>query len=253
VAAQGHPDLSVLERQINEKTGKLFQDIRVLDTRDTVRFFGATAGEGGWRIAIVDSVEEMNRSSANALLKVLEEPPRRALLLLVSHAQGRVLPTLRSRCRLLALRSLEVADVARGAAAALRRDPDDPEVAEAAALAGGSIGRALTLLAGPGLALRKRVLGLLETLPAVDPRALHALGDAMGGTEPTTLATFLDTVNAWLSARLARGLPEPARMARVAAAWDKINRAARDVEMYNLERKPYVFSVFGWLAEAARG
>jgi DNA polymerase-3 subunit delta' len=253
IAAQGHPELLVLERQINEKTGKLYQDIRVDDVRRTVSFFGSTAGEGGWRIAIVDCVDELNTAGANALLKVLEEPPRRALLLLVSHAQGRVLPTIRSRCRVLTLRPLSVADVARGTAAALGREIDEPDVQDAAALADGSISFALTLLEGPALALRKRVLEQLDRLPNVDPRALHALGDALAGTEPKTLATFVDTINAWLSARLSQGPQEGVRMARIADAWDKINRAARDANTYNLERKPLVFNVFGWLAEAARG
>ena len=106
VAGQSHTDLLTLERIFNEKTGKLFSSIRVDDVRRTVSFFGSTAGEGGWRIAIVDSVEELEKSGENALLKVLEEPPPRALLLLISHAPGRVLPTIRSRCRLLMLRPL---------------------------------------------------------------------------------------------------------------------------------------------------
>src|SRR5205814_7203908 len=119
IAAQAQGDLLVLERTINEKTGKLYQDIRVEDVRRTVGFFGSTPGEGGWRVAIVDSVDELNPSGANALLKVLEEPPRRAVLLLVNHSAARVLPTIRSRCRLLALRPLSAEDVARAAAAAL--------------------------------------------------------------------------------------------------------------------------------------
>ena len=84
IAAQAQGDLLVLERTINEKTNKLYQDIRVDDVRRTVTFFGSTAGEGGWRVAIVDPVDELNPSGANALLKILEEPPRRAVLLLVS-------------------------------------------------------------------------------------------------------------------------------------------------------------------------
>ncbi len=102
-AAQTHGDLLVIERTVNEKTGKLRQDIQVDDVRRMVGFFGSTAGEGGWRVAIVDAVDELNDQGANALLKMLEEPPRRALLLLVSHSAARVLPTIRSRCRLLAL------------------------------------------------------------------------------------------------------------------------------------------------------
>jgi DNA polymerase III subunit delta' len=253
VAAQAQGDLLVLVRTINEKTGKLRQDIQVDDVRRTVSFFGSTAGEGGWRVALVDSVDELNDEGANALLKVLEEPPRRALLLLVSHSAHRVLPTIRSRCRMLELRPLSQDDVARAAAAATGGKADDANVKAAAAIAEGSVGRALALLDSDALELRERINALLERLPEVDPRALHALGDRLYGVEAAPLAAFVDTVNAWLSARLAGGPQEPRRMARVAEVWEKINQSARDVEEYNLERKPYVFNVFGWLAEASRG
>ncbi len=161
VAAQAQGDLLVLERTLNDK-GRLRQDIAVDDIRRSVGFFGATAGEGGWRIAIVDAVDELNRSGANALLKVLEEPPERALLLLVSHAPGRVLPTIRSRCRRLLLRPLDVADVAHAVAAATGRSADDPEIEAAAAAADGSVARAFALLDDKARALRQRVLDLLR-------------------------------------------------------------------------------------------
>jgi DNA polymerase III subunit delta' len=237
IAVQAQGDLLVLERTINEKTGKLYQDIRVEDVRRTVTFFGSTPGEGGWRVAIVDSVDELNPSGANALLKMLEEPPRRGVLLLVSHSAARVLPTIRSRCRVLALRPLSAADVAHAAAA----------------VADGSVRRALALLDGDALDLRNGIVALLERLPAVDPSALHALGDRLYGTDAATLAAFVDTVNGWLSARLAADASDPARLARVAQAWERINHAAGEVDEYNLERKPLVFNVFGWLAEASRG
>jgi DNA polymerase-3 subunit delta' len=251
IARQAHSDLLVLERVINEKTGKPFTVIRVEDTRRTVSFFGSTAGEGGWRIAIVDSVDELNRESENALLKVLEEPPPRALLLLVSHAPGRVLPTIRSRCRTLLLRPLAADDTAGAAAAALGEVEPGPEMRAAAEAADGSVGRALMFLQGDALELRRQVIELLEKLPQVDPRALHELGDELTGTQAETLAAFMDTVNSWLSARL-QDAPESRRLARVAEAWEGINRAASDVDEYNLDRKPFVFSVFGLLAEAAR-
>src|SRR5262249_25730341 len=137
--------------------------------------------EGGWRVCIVDTADELQYpQAANALLKILEEPPPNALLLLISHAPARLLPTIRSRCRRLTLRPLSAADVARAAALALGRDAEEAELREASTLAEGSVGRALTLLEGPALALRKRVVDLLERLPAVDPQALHALGGGRG-------------------------------------------------------------------------
>src|SRR5215218_4542024 len=141
IAGQAHSDLLVLERVINEKTGKLFTVTRVEDVRRTVPFFGSTAGEGGWRIAIVDPLEDLNRAGENALLKVLEEPPARSLLLLVSHAPGRVLPTIRSRCRTLILRALTTEDVARAAASAMDEGAATAAIRDAAAAADGSVGR----------------------------------------------------------------------------------------------------------------
>ena len=252
MAAQAQGDLLVLERGLNEQTGKLYTVIRVDDVRRTVSFFGSTAGEGGWRIAIVDAIDDLQREGANALLKVLEEPPARSLLLLVSHSPGRELPTIRSRCRRLLLRPLETSDVTRAITATTGLDAEAPDVRQAAAAAEGSVGRALSLLDGAAIALRQRMLDLLSQLPDPDPRALHALGEAIGGTDPRTLEAFMDMVNGWLSARLDQGGQHKAQMARVAETWEKVNRAARDVETYNLERKPLVFTVFGALAEAAR-
>ena len=252
IAGQAHGDLLTLERVINEKTGKLFTVTRVDDVRRTVPFFGSTAGEGGWRVAVVDPLEDLNREGENALLKVLEEPPPRALLLLVSHAPGRVLPTIRSRCRTLILRPLADEDVARAATAAMGESADADAIRDAAAAAGGSVGRALMLLEGDALELRQQVVGLLDRLPALDPRALHALGDEIAGTQAETLAAFVDAVNAWLSARLKSGPQEGARLARVAEVWTQVNRAMREAEAYNLDRKPLVFSVFEQLAGAAR-
>jgi DNA polymerase-3 subunit delta' len=254
VAAQGHSDLLTLERVINEETGKLYTVIRVEDVRRSIAFFGSTAGEGGWRVCIVDKADELKFPEAsNSLLKVLEEPPARALLLLVSDSPNRLLPTIRSRCRRLSLRPLASVDVVRAACAAIQREPEDPEVIEAAAASDGSVARALTLLAGSAVALRKRVLELLNRLPDTDPRALHALGDALSGTEPQTLAAFTETVNGWLTARLSGSSGNIRKAARVAEVWDEVNRAARDVDTYNLDRRPLVFATFGLLAEAARG
>jgi DNA polymerase-3 subunit delta' len=184
---------------------------------------------------------------------VLEEPPPRVLFLLLSHAPGRLWPTIRSRCRRLDLRPLGAADVARAVAATLGRDAEDREIAAAAAAAEGSVAQAQALLDGQAMAVRQAISSLLDKLPQTDPRALHALGEALSGADRTSFAGFLDLVNAWLTQRLSQIGTDTARMARVAEAWDRVNRAARDVEEYNLERKPLVFSVFALLAETARG
>ncbi len=251
IAAQGHPDLLALERVEDDK-GKLPMFIPVDMVRRTIGFFGSTAGEGGWRVCIVDSADELNAAGANALLKILEEPPAKALLLVVSHAPGRLLPTIRSRCRRLMLRPLAAEEVARAAADALGRDANEPEIKAAALACDGSVARALELIGGTALQVRDKVNTMLAALPAVDPRALHALGDALG-RDDSALAAFVDTVRDWLSARITVPGAEPARLNRMAEAWEKLNATARDVKDYNLERKPLVFNVFDWLAAATRG
>jgi len=253
IAARAHPDLLTLERTETD-SGTLRTVIRVDDVRRTVGFFGSTAGEGGWRICIVDTADELQvPQAANALLKIIEEPPPRSLFLLVSNAPGRLLPTIRSRCRRLDLRPLAPADVACAAASATGRAADDPTIAAAGAAAGGSVADVLQLIDGDTLELVRRINAMLSELPRVDPQALHALGDALAGTDPAPLAIFVHTVNAWLSQRLRTPSADLPRLARVAEVWEKIAAAARDAETYNLERKPLVFSVFGLLAEAARG
>jgi DNA polymerase III subunit delta' len=253
VAAGAHGSLLTLQRTLNDK-GVLRTVITVDETRETISFFGSTAAVEGWRVCIVDTVDELNPNAANALLKILEEPPRQSLFLLVSHAPARVLPTIQSRCRKLQLRPLAINDVIGAAALAANIAIDDPALAEAAEAADGSVARALTLLGGDALKLHQKTTALLATLPRVDPRELHALGDALGGSDRVALAAFLDSVDRWVGERLRAGdananLP---RLARLAEVWEKITRAARDTQDYNLERKPLVFSVFGLLAETTR-
>jgi DNA polymerase-3 subunit delta' len=252
IAGNAHTDLLVLER-IPGDTGKMRTVITVDQVRRLVTFFGSTAGEGGWRVCIVDSADELKYpEGSNALLKMLEEPPARSVFLLVSHAPGRLLPTIRSRCRRLALKPLGQSEVVRAATAVLGADADEPTVAKAAAAAGGSVARAIAMSGGPMLALREWVTGLLGALPAIDPNALHALGDQLDRGDRSLLEVFVGAIRDWLSGRLDMQPNDLGRLARTAELWDKLNRSARDVATYNLECKPLVFAIFSLLAEASR-
>jgi DNA polymerase III subunit delta' len=253
IAAGAHGGLLVLERGLNDR-GVMRTVITVDETRETISFFGSTAAVEGWRVCIVDTVDELNPNAANALLKILEEPPQQSLFLLASHAPSRVLPTILSRCRKLLLRPLAEADVIGAAVAATDIAADDPALVEAAQAAEGSVAPALTLLGGDALKLQQKTAALLASLPQVDPRELHALGDALGLSDRVALAAFIDGIDRWIGEKMRTGdananLP---RLARLAEVWEKIVRAARDTEAYNLERKPLVFSVFSLLAEATR-
>jgi len=136
-------------------------------------------------------------------------------------------------------------------AAEVTRKAQEAEAAEAAE---GSVARALTLLGGDALKLHQRTAALLAALPRVDPRELHALGDALPLSDRAALSAFIDSVDRWVSERLRADNANANlhRLARLAEVWEKISRAARDTAEYNLERKPLVFSVFGLLAEVVR-
>jgi DNA polymerase-3 subunit delta' len=145
-------------------------------------FFGLAAGASGWRIAIVDAADELNRNAANALLKALEEPPQRAVLLLVAHAPGRTLATIRSRCRKLALKSLTQDEIAQATARLAATHQLGALSAEdetlIATLADGSLGRALELRLSGGLAHYRALQKATRSWPNISEGAIQTLLDA---------------------------------------------------------------------------
>jgi len=262
VAAASHPDLVTLERKPDDK-GKLRQIIAVDDVRKTIGFLRHTAVDGGWRVVIVDAADDLNPSAANALLKVLEEPPEKTVLLLVSHAPGRLLPTIRSRCCGLSLSGLAEAQVTE---LLQSLDPEIPEadLAPLARLAEGSVGRALSLAESGGLALYREMLALLADYPRLDTERLHGFAERLGrGKDDRPFRIGMELL-AWSAARLARAatggdLPTPvvteeaAPLARLAAArpapdwvrfWEEVTNLGRRSLAANLDRKQAVISAF---------
>lgn len=264
IAANGHADFKVVERGwADDKQTRLRSEIVVEDVRGVGGFLSLTPAEGGWRVVIIDAADEMNRSSANAVLKVLEEPPRRALLLLVSHSPGRLLPTIRSRCRRLNLPPLAETRVLE----LLQRHRPDLAAADAAALsrlAEGSIGRALALAGEGGLDLYREMIDLLSRLPRLDVVALHAFGDRVAKAGASDSFRTLTELFGWWLARLVRtggeGGPvaevvagEEAVMRRLLAAgrldqwvevWEKITHLFNRADAVNLDRKQVVLNAF---------
>jgi DNA polymerase-3 subunit delta' len=176
IDARSHPDLFHLRRTLNPDTGRMRAEIAVDDVRDLGAFMHMTPAMGRWRVAIIDAADEMNRNSANAVLKILEEPPPNAVLLIVAHAPGRLLPTIRSRCRRLALQPLADQTVIR-----LLGDlapTTAPEERQALAMLGeGSIGRALELSSAGSLGLYRDMVEVLATLPELDMPRLHGFAE----------------------------------------------------------------------------
>ena len=256
VAALSHPNLAVLRRTVRPDGKGVTTTIPVDAVRRALDVFGSTAADGGYRICIVDSAEDLAAAGANALLKVIEEPPPRSLFLIVSHAPQRVLPTIRSRCRRLMLRPLaapqiEAAIASLGppwaeAPADLRRD--------AIALAEGSVRRALERLDEATIAFVGSVTRTLDALPKVDPKAVLALAETLAKRDAVeNYELALDTVQRWVGDRLRRDAALGAgRLAPLVEVCDKASRQAREVDIYNLDRRPLILALFDDLADAVR-
>jgi DNA polymerase-3 subunit delta' len=250
VAAGSHGDLMVLQPgMIHPDTRRETQEIVIGHVRAIVDFLTRTSAEGGWRVAIVDNAETMNRNAANALLKILEEPPARCLLLLTSSVPGALLPTIRSRCRQLKLPPLAPDAVAR----LLARFRPGSDAKALAALAEGSIGRALEIADLGGAALDARIDALLERLPALDVPDVHGFAEVMArppkGAPEGGFALALEL--------LARRAAERARRPGAAveswlAVWDKIAELKNRADAVYLDRKLVLIEAFLALAGAAR-
>jgi len=269
VAARGHADLLTVERSWDPKRKRLKGEIVVDDVREIAGFFHLTASEGGWRIVIIDGADEMNRNAANALLKILEEPPQGALLLLVCHAVGRMLPTIRSRCQTITLQTLaedEVIMLLRQHRPAL--SPDD--ATGLARLGEGSIGRALELADAGGIPLYRAIGGLIGSLPQLDVTTLHQLADSVArGEDDAAYRTLLDLLLDFVT-RLAIGAAEEqpraafpgeeslllrlgqGRVDRWITVWESLNALFRRADAVNLDRKQVVLDAFFTLEAASR-
>ncbi len=203
IAALSEPRLFLLRRPWDADRKRLKQDITVDEVRKMKSFFTLSAADGGRRVAIIDSIDEMNASAANALLKLLEEPPARVTLLMISHQPARLLPTIRSRVRSLRVGALSAGALADALTAAGGEvAPEDR--AALAELAGGSVGEAFRMTNLDGLKLYQALIRLMAGLPRLDrPRAL-ALAEAGAGRGAEAQFDLIVTLIDLFLARLAR-------------------------------------------------
>ena len=255
IIAGGHTDFLCIERAVNEETGTQKRDISVDQVRAIGKLFALTPGEGGWRVVVIDAADDMNPNAQNALLKLLEEPPSRAVLLLVAHNPGRLLPTIHSRCRHLALpplapAAMEVLLAAQVPERGIELRPEDWELL--LRLASGSIGRAFSLAGEGGIEIYKDVRAVLETLPNLNIDMLHKLGDVIardrGGDKLRTLSELID----WsLLERIRSSVP--GSLEAWFSVWEKANRMFRETEGLSLDRKQVVLEIFLSIEAAARG
>jgi DNA polymerase-3 subunit delta' len=243
VAARAHADLKVLERRVNDKTKRLQGEIVIDTIREVGDFLHLTAGEGGWRVVLVDEAETLNRNAANAMLKLLEDPPPRSIWLLVCNAPGRLPITVRSRCRRLDLSLLPDAVVDDVVAQNL------PELTRVdrtrlVAIAEGSIGRALMLAGANGGALADHVA---EALAApVPPIRAAAIADAVAKAEDG-FGIFMNLLRSALAAELRRrardAAPMPPSLAGRAALWQELARTEAMVDGLTLDPRAAILTV----------
>lgn len=238
IAANTHPDIFTVERRVNEKTEKLQGEIVIATIREANAFMRRTPAEGGWRVIIVDGAEDMNPNTANALLKMLEEPPQRAILLLTSAAPGRLLPTIRSRCRVLPMAALPEANMRElldHYAPELGQGPRDRLIE----LAEGSIGAALNLAAEGGVALADLVDEVLGD--PVAPARAQAIADSVA--RAVEGVDKFEVFFALLRTRLAARTRQAARkssggnLAGAVSLWQEFGQIEREVLGLNLDKR----------------
>ncbi|MGH6854774.1 MAG: DNA polymerase III subunit delta' [Aestuariivirga sp.] len=243
VAAGAHPDLFVLQRAFDGK--KLKSEIAVADARKASEFLERTAGAGGWRIAIVDSADDLNTESANALLKIVEEPPPRSVFLLVSHRPGALAATLRSRCIGLALKALSHNDTLR-VLQELPREAVAGDPRQAAELSRGSPGLALDLIGSRGA----EVFADFTARPLLTPARCVEIGAHFAGRETAEdYAVFCELLIGWIGGK-ARQAALSGRGAALAKAHDDIASSLRQTDALNLDRRQTAVDALLVLGEA---
>jgi DNA polymerase III subunit delta' len=258
VAAGAHADLLTIEKRYDEKRRRMRSVIQVEEVRRIAGFLSLTPAEGGWRVVIVDGAEDLNHNAYNALLKILEEPPARALIVLACGAAGRLPPTIRSRCRRLALRPLADAAMARVLATYLPELGEDQRL-RLAGLAEGSPGRALLLAEEEGLAVAELVDEVLAALPDLPPARIHDLADRLGRGEGG-FSVFMELLRASIASALrettrGRGDPEQVRLAALRPldawgdVWHALTRLQDETERLALDRRQAIVAGLGLLSE----
>lgn len=268
VAALAHPDLMLVRRPWDPDRKRFRVELPVEEVRKLHGFFSRHSSYGGARVAVIDAADDMSRSAQNALLKILEEPPAGAVLLLISHVPGSLLPTTRSRCRMLTLRRLEEGPMG-AAVAALAPNVAVQERALLAALADGAPGRALELAETDALTLYREISDLLLGLPRLNGAKLFAMAERVARAPAERgLAQFV-TLLSQIEGRLMRGayaalpavpgeevllrhLRAALPLERWADLWDALWAQAAQAEELNLDKKQLILNTFFAIEAAAR-
>ena len=248
VAGRAHPDLLVLQR--DDPDAKARKSIPVDEARALPEFFAKSPGRAAYRVAIIDSADDLNANAANAVLKTLEEPPPRGVLLLVSHRPGSLLPTIRSRCRRLVFAPPPADDATRWLTAAADVSPE--AAMTLLKMARGAPGRALQLAGSNALEIDQAARALVAKLPGVDQSVALHMADGFRGPEGAQrFALAMDRIAAALHEQAAAAALEGrGGLDRQAEAWSLVSDAPGEADAINLDRADVFFAALGRLAAA---
>lgn len=245
--ARAHPDLVVLERSLNDsKPRKLKAEISVEDGRKFIDFFARTSGSGGWRIGLVDAADDLNTESGNALLKLVEEPPAKTLILLVCHAPGKILRTLRSRCRKLPLVPLSESQTSTVLLnLPLEPAPDATALHNTIGICGGRPGFALQLLGSEGA----KAFHAFKTAKRLDAPTRNSIGQhfATRALAQQDFEVFMGLFLEWLAAHT-KTTANP----RLASLYGELGQQQSIVGGYNLDRRTAVMDILAQVDHALK-
>ncbi len=261
VANEAHPNLLVLRRTWNTRTKKFGAQITVDNVRELQRFLGNTSGMGTWRVVIIDRADDLNINAANALLKMLEEPPAFCLFLLVSSEAGRLPTTIRSRCRELRLETLPpdrlkdcLHHIAEQCGLDLPTGEDLPLLLE---LSGGSVRVALEFSGGRSLEDYRDIEALLDLLPRVDPQTTIALAERLAPQKnEKDYDSFISLLSTQMAARIRRlvkaGGGDKRALAQWSELWETITIKKYETDLLNLDRAGYIVDLFASIEKVAK-
>jgi DNA polymerase-3 subunit delta' len=268
VAAASHPDLALLRRPWDSEKKRFKSELPVDEVRKLKAFFSRHPSLGEARVALIDCMDDMNIQAQNALLKILEEPPKAAVMLLIAHAPGQLLPTIRSRCRVLQLRPLSPPDMQQ-ALQHLAPEASAEHLAIAATLCEGAPGNAAAMATSGIISAYQQILGLLGTLPQVNQANLHGLAEQFMKQFPDQgIEGFSNLLSLAMqrhlrcamgtTAALAAEQKVFARMgqaiapARWGELWADLQVTGQRATALNLDKKQFVLNAFNSIESAAR-
>jgi DNA polymerase-3 subunit delta' len=249
IAQRAHPDLLVLQR--DPEDGRARKQIPVDEARELPAFFAKTPAIAAWRVAIIDTANDLNLSGANALLKTLEEPPERGVILLVCHRPGALLATIRSRCRMLKLPPVAATEAAAWLSDRLGLETE--AATQLAAMAKGALGRAWRLAGAGAIAADTAARDLLAALPRIDAQAAQALANGFrGGDGGERFDVLIERLAAQVHDRTCeRAAAGENDLEPWAEAFTYLSALGEQVGALNLDRADAFYAALARLAAAA--